>query len=246
VPDEFNIIQGESVEIPINYEGPTDSIPYFNLSLKKHSASQVLADLTKQIKIEPSRMGAYKQINLKDLEVGSYVLKLNMTVSQKQFIKINVLQGQYWEGSFILQNNKLREFTAPSSTIRMETLTCKKAEGPADDYKLSVQLDNFSESSRVHLVATQLIANSTNSLKELMEKYCASTISSVTFGFAKWKNQYSDGKDVADELLYVLNRKQQKPKMGNLLDNPSLLMRRQYVRNTVTADENLNKGEQFD
>ena len=128
----------------------------------------------------------------------------------------------------------------------METLTCKKAEGPADDYKLSVQLDNFSESSRVHLVATQLIANSTNSLKELMEKYCASTISSVTFGFAKWKNQYSDGKDVADELLYVLNRKQQKPKMGNLLDNPSLLMRRQYVRNTVTADENLNKGEQFD
>lgn len=39
VPDEFNIIQGESVEIPINYDGPTDDIPHFNLSFKKIDAS---------------------------------------------------------------------------------------------------------------------------------------------------------------------------------------------------------------
>lgn len=34
--------------------------------------------------------------------------------------------------------------------------------------------------------------------------------------------------------------------MGNLLENPSLLMRRQYVRNTLTEDENLNEGQKFD
>ena len=30
--------------------------------------------------------------------------------------------------------------------------------------------------------------------------------------------------------------------MGNTLDKPSLLMRKQFVRNTTTKDENVKKG----
>lgn len=33
--------------------------------------------------------------------------------------------------------------------------------------------------------------------------------------------------------------------MGNLLDNPSLLMRKQFVRDTETVKETLKKGEKF-
>lgn len=87
---EINIVAGESVEIPINYEGATEALSTYQLSLKKMRASQTLANLTKSIKIEKSRMGAYNQINLRDLEVGKYILKLNMTSSQRQFISINV------------------------------------------------------------------------------------------------------------------------------------------------------------
>lgn len=49
-----------------------------------------------------------------------------------------------------------------------------------------------------------------------------------------------------DEILYVLNRKQQRSIMGNLLDTPSLLMHKKFVRDTETATEALNEGERFD
>ena len=92
------------------------------------------------------------------------------------------------------------------------------------------------------MLATQFEANDANSLKAVIDRYCSSSISSVTFDFAQWKNQYFDGRDMADEILYVLNRKQQGDMMGNLLDTPSLLMRKQFVRNTETVKETLNQG----
>lgn len=51
---------------------------------------------------------------------------------------------------------------------------------------------------------------------------------------------------MADEILYVLNRKQQEHMMGNLLENPSLLMRMHYVRDTETIEEKLDEGEKFE
>lgn len=90
--DTMNIIAGESIEIPINYDGPTDALSTYRLSLKKMNGTklQTLANLSSSIKIQKSRMGTYNIINLKDLEVGFYILKLNMTPSQKQFLHINV------------------------------------------------------------------------------------------------------------------------------------------------------------
>lgn len=113
-PDEINIIHGEQVEIPINKEGATDSLSQFQLSLHKFGDQNILENLTKAIKIEQSNLGTYNQIVLTDLEVGCYKLKLNMTASQQKLITINVRQGSYWEGSFILERNCLREYTAPS------------------------------------------------------------------------------------------------------------------------------------
>lgn len=63
--------------------------------------------------------------------------------------------------------------------------------------------------------------------------------------FSEWTNYYYDGKLMADEILYVLNRKQQESLMGNLLNQPTILMNKQFVRNTVQVDEILNKGEDF-
>ena len=51
---------------------------------------------------------------------------------------------------------------------------------------------------------------------------------------------------MADEILYVINRKLQSDMMGNLLDTPSLLMRKKFVRNTETVQETLKQGEKFE
>jgi hypothetical protein len=60
-----------------------------------------------------------------------------MTASQRKIINIIVHSGIYWEGSFILSNNKLIEYTAPKQTVRIETIDCQKAASD-DMFDLSV------------------------------------------------------------------------------------------------------------
>jgi hypothetical protein len=59
------------------------------------------------------------------------------------------------------------------------------------------------------------------------------------FSISQWSNIFLEACTVGDEILYVMNRKKQQPRMGTFLDDPSLLMRRQVVRDTVTNEEHL-------
>ena len=82
-------------------------------------------------------------------------------------------------------------------------------------------------------------------LGEELEKVIKDTISTRTFPFASWKNLYEGNNNIGDEIRYVFDRQKKGNKMGNTLDKPSLLMKRQFVRTTDTNDENINKGDGF-
>ena len=47
---------------------------------------------------------------------------------------------------------------------------------------------------------------------------------------------------MADEIRYVFDRKQLETQLGNTLDKPTLLLNKNFVRNTVTEDEVLSGG----
>lgn len=50
---------------------------------------------------------------------------------------------------------------------------------------------------------------------------------------------------MADEIRYVFDRKQLESQLGNTLDRPSLLNKRNFVRTTTTDDETLQAGAQY-
>ena len=63
------------------------------------------------------------------------------------------------------------------------------------------------------------------------------------FPFASWKNLYESDFQMSDEIMYVLDRQKKESKMGNNLDRPTLLMKRNFLRTAATDEEALNKGD---
>lgn len=50
---------------------------------------------------------------------------------------------------------------------------------------------------------------------------------------------------MADEIRYVFDRKQLEGQLGNTLDRPTLLNKRNFVQNTTTEVEALRGGDPF-
>lgn len=52
-------------------------------------------------------------------------------------------------------------------------------------------------------------------------------------------------KKVSDEIRYVFERKQLEGKLGNTLERPSLLIKKNFIKETSIDSENLGLGENF-
>lgn len=50
---------------------------------------------------------------------------------------------------------------------------------------------------------------------------------------------------MADEIRYVFDRKQLENQLGNTLDRPTLLNKRNFVKNTTVEEETLQEGAQY-
>jgi hypothetical protein len=80
--DDIHIIEGEHIELPINFD---DSKPLavYEASLLMSRDKQILENLFTRIQIVKAESGMYHLLKIQDLEVGDYVLKLNTWANQK-------------------------------------------------------------------------------------------------------------------------------------------------------------------
>lgn len=53
---------------------------------------------------------------------------------------------------------------------------------------------------------------------------------------------YESNNAIGDEIKYVFDRQKRPNQMGNTLDRPSLLMKRNFTRSTNTVDQVVKKG----
>jgi len=65
------------------------------------------------------------------------------------------------------------------------------------------------------------------------------------FKFHKWSNFYLSNRKLGDEFRYVFDRKYVKRFQGNMLDLPSLLLKKNYVRDTTFNEEVVHAGNEF-
>ena len=67
-----------------------------------------------------------------------------------------------------------------------------------------------------------------------------------SFNIARTNNIYISGKNLGDEMNYVLDRKNKKNFIGNTLKKPSILLHRKFIRETTEDEENLKTETNFD
>lgn len=57
------------------------------------------------------------------------------------------------------------------------------------------------------------------------------------FPFANWKNIFLSNRELGDEYRYVFDRKYAERVIGNTLDRPKLVMKRNFVQTTEIDSE---------
>ena len=235
---DIHIVEGETIEFPVNFD---DSKPLLEseVSLAMYRDGNVLQNLFKRIQL--TKHSHYHMLSLVGLEVGDYTLITKFCANEFQSISITVHKGQYWEGNFILKKNCIFQSYAQKQMIRIDEV--KHTAG--DESTLRVQLNNFSDNSRVHVFAQQFQPNFCDSLRDVIEDGVSNAINTANFPFAIWRNMFESNSVIGDEIRYVFDRQRKENKMGNTLDRPTLLMNKTFVRNTQTTEEQITAGTQY-
>ena len=70
-----------------------------------------------------------------------------------------------------------------------------------------------------------------------MFKTTGDSISVTKFPFASWTNMFDSNVSIGDEIKYVMDRQNQENMMGNTLEKPSLLNKKNFIRDTTVEEE---------
>ena len=71
------------------------------------------------------------------------------------------------------------------------------------------------------------------------------SFSTESFSVDVRSNSYYNGSSIDDEIKYVLDRRQHEIYMGNFLEKPTLLLKRQFNKETVQNQEQLRKEKPY-
>ena len=214
------------------------------INLTKLSNGKISENLNDLLKIEiTDKVHNLGKITLSKLPLGEYQLDINGTI-----ISIKVVKGKVMDVNdfVVLDNGNIKYNNNLESPISIENMTYENKE-----LKIKLNKNNKSlNNPRVHINCVQYLSERSNKNLEgfLSSKFFEYRINNQfrEFQFAESKNKYLNNKILSDELQYVLDRKQYQINLGNSLENPSLLLKPQFIRDTTTELQKGKEGEAFD
>ena len=146
-------------------------------------------------------------------------------------ITITVHKGQYWESdTFILKKSCLFENRAPLRMVKVQKVSISASDNNGQQ-KVSVNLADASANCRVHAYACHFLPTAASfAFMGLASKILESGADNkVIFPFAQWKNILMSNRELSDEFRYVFDRKYAERQLGNTLERPKLLLKRNFV-----------------
>ena len=215
-----------------------------SINLIKLSNGKISENLNNLLKIEiTDKVHNLGKITLSKLSLGEYHLDINGTV-----ISIRVVKGKVMDVNdfVVLENGNIKYNNNLESPISIENMSYENKE-----LKIKLNKNNKSlNNPRVHINCVQYLSEKSNKnlTRFLSSKFFEYRTNNQfrEFNFAESKNKYLNNKILSDELQYVLDRKQYKTNLGNSLENPSLLLKPQFIRDTTTELQKGKEGEAFD
>jgi hypothetical protein len=212
---------GETLVLP--YLGSAGAPRRNELSLLEYSGGTFSVDRFENLAIENAL------IVIEGLPAGDFNLYLKDSATQ---ITIRVSAGEEL-GPYIVGPYRQLE-TKPLKSLQIEQIT-------TDDDKVTVKLQNASEFTRVHVLATRYVPEY-DAFGHLSRVRGAEP---YLFRQALTPSVYLTGRNIGDEYRYIIDRKYATKYPGNMLERPSLLLNPWAVRETETGQQIAQRGGEF-
>ena len=213
---------GDVIDVP--YVGPSVENPRNAVSLLELREGTFVGDRFSAL------TWADGMIRIRGLQPGDYDLWLKHSGDR---IRIRVASARR-EGSYLLGTSRQLEARGH--------LPLHIAPIKPDPESVVVRLLNASPETRVHVFTTRYLpAYSAFDLLGRMQEPAP----------WRWKRRrftslYAEGRDIGDELRYILDRQRAQKFPGNMLRRPSLLLNPWAIRTTETGAQSAADGESFD
>ena len=242
LPSELAVAEGETVEIPVrglfNGEWPGAKVIGNRVSLLAvNKDGEYMADC----------IGACSYSNgvlkIKGLASGDYKLRLRTEMGVGTTLSVMRTRGAVGEGGVIMSAARAVTDTGAPGLLRINGAAV------SDKGVLEVFLANFTPSARVHVFASRTFGD----VREGASPYAALGAALVRTAPAvhKWTwndsvSEYVSGRDLGDKLRYILERRQEPGRIGNMLQRPSLLLNPWTTSETDTDEVRLSDGGEWD
>jgi hypothetical protein len=168
------------------------------------------------------------QLSLVGLEPGDYQLHLRQ---EQVTLDVRVSAGRSGE-RWLLGSRRFLE-TAPSLALSIAYV------GKQGD-ELRIRLADAGPKSRVHVFATRFLP-----AHDVLEHLGRTQATARVVAQRSALSRYLSGRDLGDEMRYVLERRFARPYPGVLLERPSLLVQPWAVASTVTEVVDAKGGEAY-
>ena len=229
---QIKLIEGDTLNFPVLH----NQLSVHNLSFSETVNGRVINDLLSKLKLE------HGVLSVPALPAGEYTLTFK---DQNRSVSILVLKGQYWKSNYIRCKYDLMEVKNQINNIviRETTLIPNEKNPELCDVKLNVYADQR-DLTRVHVFAYQFFPDNINTIPESLQNVGVTTpLRQISNGLKK--AFYLNNRKLGDEYVYVLDRKNQNRYIGNTLERPPVLLKREFVRDTSNRQEQLSTGDDF-
>ena len=233
----ITILEEEIINIPFK------SLENNEIRLINALNNQIMTHLLKiEITDEKNKLG---NITLPKLNKGEYKLLINY-LQMKLMIKIKVIKGKKMniKNYIITDDENILYHNNDDTPIAIENVSYKDK-----TLKIKLNKDKKNQSHpRIHINCVQYLPKILNKNVEnfVKSRYFEKIHQQIKYKSNHYENSYLNNKILSDELQYVLDRKQYENNLGNSLENPSLLLKPQFIRETTTEIKKGDEGEDFE
>ena len=223
-PYIIKLIEGEKYELPITAGQKSVKL----MKIRNNSYIQEIKQPCIQIEND--------LITIKDLEDGSYELSID-----NENIKIIVLKGEKKRliGDNLIYKNHISMPNKNKKELVAQTSSTKDA--------INVKLHGSLQYAKAHLVTLNYDLSNKRRFLEKQKSFNKSeeSLPEPEFLINRKENIYRSGARLSDEVMYVYERKNKTEFMGNTLEKPGVLLKRNKIEETLEHEEQLGQSADY-
>ncbi len=237
--DSISAVEGETIEIPAG------ALSCGGWAGAGELASRVsLLELNRDGKITADRISAcsYKDgiLRIEGLKRGDYRLSFRAEGAVKTISVAKAAPRGRAAGAIAGETRELPDTGAPA----MLAITSAQIDGGGI---LRVKLANAADGARVHVFASRTRPEETEG-RAPRDVFALAAAQGAAGAKRQWgaaKSEYISGRNLGDRLRYILDRRREGGRIGNMLDKPSLLLNPRALSETRTNEETSAPGENW-